>query len=156
MLLTNSIRSYINLKGFGMLWQVISWKIVVSLNNYPIKTWKCGKVKLCSICGDHGFTNLVVTCKQCNEGAEQVNWWIAWRPSLIRCLKLTSFGAKYKSEQKVSRHRIALISFHRLDKPMTSWSKKQAFGSTNAKYFCKRDSSYVALKRAKWTIWAEP
>ena len=65
------------------------------------------------------------------------------------------FCAEYKLKQKVSTHKIALISSHPLVKQSKSESKKPAVESTNAESQLKRDSSLVALEGAKGAIFTE-
>lgn len=123
-------------------------------------------VKVCTVCGDQGFTDLLVTCNQCNELAEHVY-----------CMQTLSeyvpeadwFCAECKLKQKVSTHKIALISSHPLVKQSQSESnkrkiedtnsipvsKKRAVESSNAESLLQRDSSLVALEGGKGAICAE-
>ena len=109
-------------------------------------------MKVCTVCGDQGFTDLLVTYKQCNELVEHVY-----------CMQTLSeyvpeadwFCAECKLKKKVSTHKIALISSHPLVKQSQSKSKKRAVESTNAESLLQRDSSLVALEGAKGAICAE-
>ena len=65
------------------------------------------------------------------------------------------FGAECQLKQKVSTHKISLISSHLLVKQSQSESKKRAVESTNAESLLQRDSSLVALEGAKGAICAE-
>ena len=65
------------------------------------------------------------------------------------------FCAECKLKQKVSTHKIALISSHPLVKQSQYESKKKEVESTNAETLLQRDSSLVALEIAKGAICAE-
>ena len=122
------------------------------MNNFPIKTNKYGRVKVCTVCGDQGFIDSLVTCNQCNELAEH-----------YYCLQTFSeyvpeadwFCAECKLKKKVSTHKISLISSHPLVKQSQSESKKQAVESTNVETLLQRDSSLMELEGAKGAICAE-
>ena len=108
-------------------------------------------MKVCTVCGDQGFIDLLVTCNQCNELAEHVY-----------CMQTLSeyvpevdwLCAECKLKQKISTHKIALISSHLLVKQSQFESKKRAVESTNAESLLQRDISLVALEGAKGAICA--
>ena len=106
-------------------------------------------MKVCTVCGDQGFTDLLVTCNQCNELAEHVD---SMQTLFEYVPEDDWFCAECKLKQKVSTHKIALISSHPLVKQSQSESKKQAVESTNAETLLQRDSSLVALEGAKGAI----
>ena len=65
------------------------------------------------------------------------------------------FCAECKLKQKVSIHKIALISSHPLVKQSQSESKKRAVESANAESLLQRDISLVALEGSKAAICVE-
>ena len=65
------------------------------------------------------------------------------------------FFVECKLKQRVSTHKIALISSHLLVKQSQYESKKRAVESTNAESLLQRDSSLVALEGAKGAICVE-
>ena len=99
------------------------------MNNFPDKTSKYGRVKVCTVCGDQGFTDLLVTCNQCNELAEHV---YCMQTLFEYFPKVDWFCAECKSKQIFSTHKIALISSNPLVKQSQSESKKRVVESANA------------------------
>ena len=65
------------------------------------------------------------------------------------------FCAECKLKQKISTHKIALISSHSPVKQSQAESKKRSIESTNAESLLQRDSSLVALEGAKGAIFTE-
>ena len=110
------------------------------------------QVKVCTVCGDQGFIDSLVTYNQCNDLDEH-----------DYCMQTLSeyvpeadwFCAECKLKQNVSTHKIALMSSHPLVKQSHSESKKRAIESTNAESLLQRDSSLVALEGAKGAMCAE-
>ena len=83
--------------------------------------------------------------------------WISWACRLHAnliwiCPEADWFCAECKLKQKVSTHKITLISSHSLVKQSQSKSKKQEIESTNAESLLQRDSSLVTLEGAKGAI----
>lgn len=123
------------------------------------------KVKVCTVCGDRGFTDLLVTCNQCNDLAEHVY-----------CMQTLSeyvpeadwFCVECKLKQKASTHTISLMPSLPLVKQSQAESnkrkiedtnsipvsKKRAVESSNGKSLLQRDSSLVSLEGARGDICA--
>jgi hypothetical protein len=45
------------------------------------------QVKVCTVCGDRGFTDLLVTCNQCNDLAEHV--YVFWKLNMPECFLMS-------------------------------------------------------------------
>lgn len=122
-------------------------------------------VKVCTVCGDRGFTDLLVTCNQCNDLAEHVY-----------CMQTLSDYApdadwscvECKLKQKTSTQKIALMPSHPITKQSQAESnkrqiedtisipvsKKRAVESSNVESLLERDSSLVTLEADKGDICA--
>lgn len=120
-------------------------------------------VKVCAVCGDQGFTDLLATCNQCNDIAEHFYCMQSWHdPDAVW------YCVECKSKQKARTQKIALVSSQRLvkqshaesnkrqteDTDSIPVSKKQAVESSNTESLLQRDSSLVASEADKGDICA--
>lgn len=120
-------------------------------------------VKVCAVCGDQGFTDLLATCNQCNDIAEH-----------FYCMQSEHdpnavwYCVECKLKQKASTQKIALVSSQYLvkqshaesnkcqteDTDSIPVSKKRGVESFNTESLLQRDSPLVASEADKGDICA--